>query len=109
MPAATPAPIVETPVVSPPPNPAQITEELASGTQVDQEPPPPTAFGTVSVNVRGGWAEVYIDGQRIDTTPIYKHKLSVGPHTIEIVQGETGERKTRQINIFPNQNGKVTF
>ena len=72
-------------------------------------PPQPTAFGTVSVNVRGGWAEVYIDGQRIDTTPIYKHQLSVGPHTVEIVHGETGERQTRTVTIFPNQNGKVTF
>ena len=91
-------------------NTSQDVETISAPIQVDPEPPPqPTAFGSVSVNVRGGWAEVYIDGQRIDTTPIYKHPLSVGPHTIEVVHGETGERQSRQINIFPNQNGKVTF
>ncbi len=103
-------PAQTSPAVPPPTDPPQNQEIASQSTQVEEPPAtPPTAFGTVSVNVRGGWAEVYIDGQRIDTTPIYKHQLTVGPHTVEIVHGETGERQTRQINIFPNQNGKVTF
>ena len=109
-PATVTQPTQTSPTVSPPSEPAQNQVVAPQNNQVDEPPDtPPTAFGTVSVNVRGGWAEVYIDGQRIDTTPIYKHQLTVGPHTIEIVHGETGERQTRQINIFPNQNGKVTF
>ena len=89
--------------------PIQIGSSAAVEPIAPEAPPQPTAFGTVSVNVRGGWAEVYIDGERIDTTPIYKHQLTAGPHTIEVVHGETGERQTRQVTIFPNQNGKFTF
>ena len=72
-------------------------------------PPPPAAPGKLNVNVRGGWAEVYIDGQRVDTTPLYHHQLDAGPHTVEIIHGATGERQTRQITIFPNQTTRITF
>ena len=63
----------------------------------------------LNVNVRGGWAEVSVDGVPVDTTPIYQHSLPAGRHTVEIVNGSTGERQTRVVTIIPNQTTRVTF
>ncbi len=89
--------------------PSQTPKKEAQVTQ--EEPPQPavSAVGKVNVNVRGGWAEVYIDGERIDTTPLYQHELSAGPHTIEIVMGANGERQSRKVTVFPNQTTRITF
>lgn len=67
------------------------------------------APGMLNVNVRGGWAEVSVDGVPVDTTPIYQHPLPAGRHTIEIVNGATGERQSRVVTIIPNQTTRVTF
>ena len=88
------------------------TEAVANtSAPVPQQPtkPPASAVGKANVNVRGGWAEVYIDGERVDTTPLYQHELSAGPHTVEIVKGATGERQSRKITVFPNQTTRITF
>ena len=63
----------------------------------------------LNVNVRGGWAEVYVDGKAVDTTPLYQHQLPAGRHTVEIVNGSTGERKTRVVTIIPKETTRVTF
>jgi len=97
---------------APPPAPARIVNPTPAPEAEVPTPPAttqPATPGKLNVNVRGGWAEVYIDGQRIDTTPLYHHALSAGPHTIEIVHGATGERQSRQITIFPNQTSRITF
>ena len=88
------------------------TEAVANtNSPVPQQPTeaPASAVGKVNVNVRGGWAEVYSDGERVDTTPLYQHELSAGPHTVEIVKGATGERQSRKITVFPNQTTRITF
>ena len=68
-----------------------------------------TAPGKLNVNIRGGWAEVYVNGVRIDTTPLYQHSLPAGRHTIEIVNGATGDRQKRVVTIVPNDTTRVTF
>jgi hypothetical protein len=50
-----------------------------------------------------------VDGRRIDTTPLYNHNLSAGRHTVMIVNGATGERKTRAVTIIPGETTRVTF
>ena len=71
--------------------------------------PHAAAPGMLNVNVRGGWAEVSVDGVPVDTTPIYQHSLPAGRHTVEIVNGATGERQTRVVTIIPDQTTRVTF
>jgi serine/threonine protein kinase len=99
--------------IPPPPTPEPVrtvtTDQPKATITPPATPQQPAAPGKLNVNVRGGWAEVYIDGQRVDTTPLYHHPLSAGPHTIEIVHGSTGERQSRQITIFPNQTSRITF
>lgn len=65
--------------------------------------------GKISVNVRDGWAEVYLDGRPIDTTPLYNHSLPAGRHKVMIVNGATGERKRRTVTIVPGETTRVTF
>jgi len=82
---------------------------VATPTTTPTTDPKPAAPGKLNVNVRGGWAEVYVEGRRVDTTPIFNHPLPVGRHTIEVVHGATGERQTRVVTIIPNETTRVTF
>jgi serine/threonine protein kinase len=93
------------------PKPQTKTVPKKVSTQTPIAPPPPTATapGKLNVNIRGGWAEVYVNGIRIDTTPLYQHSLPAGRHTIEIVNGATGERQKRVVTIVPNDTTRVTF
>lgn len=76
---------------------------------ISAPPPAATAPGKLNVNIRGGWAEVYVNGVRVDTTPLYQHSLPAGRHTIEIVNGATGQRQKRVVTIVPNDTTRVTF
>jgi serine/threonine protein kinase len=78
-------------------------------TPATPDAPEPAAPGMLSVNVRGGWAEVSVDGRSVDTTPLYQHPLPAGRHTVEIVDGASGARQTRVVTIIPNQTTRVNF
>jgi serine/threonine protein kinase len=65
--------------------------------------------GKVNVNVSGGWAEVWIDGRKVDTTPLYNHTLSVGSHTVRVVNAETGLDQTKTITVTSGEVVKVNF
>jgi hypothetical protein len=63
----------------------------------------------LNVTVRGGWAEVYVDGKAINTTPLYQYSLPAGRHTVEIVDGTSGEKQTRIVTIIPKETTRVSF
>lgn len=69
----------------------------------------PEAPGNISVNVSKGWAEVYIDGKKIETTPLANFALSAGAHTVRVVNPGTGFEATRQVRIQPGKTEKVFF
>lgn len=71
-----------------------------------QEAAPP---GKVSVNVKSGWAEVYIDGLKIDTTPLYNHKLSAGAHVIRVRNPQTGLDQSKTVTISSGELTRVIF
>jgi hypothetical protein len=98
-----PITLIETPppMVAPPPPSLPASPQQPSATVPDP--------GKISVNVRGGWAEVYLNGRRIDTTPLYNHSVPAGRHTVMIVNGATGERKRRTVTIVPGETTRVTF
>ena len=86
------------------------SEPTDSNEQPAELPPPDTAPpGMLNVTVRGGWAEVYVDGKVIDTTPLYQYSLSAGRHTVEIVDGDSGEKQTRIVTIIPKETTRVSF
>ena len=69
----------------------------------------PVGKGKLSVVVKGGWGEVYINGRRIDTTPLYNHALPAGRHKVVVVNGASGERKSRTVTVVPGESTRVSF
>ena len=65
--------------------------------------------GKVSVNVKPGWADVYIDGKKVDTTPLFNHALPPGKHTIRVANPATGLDETRSVTITSGETTSVTF
>ena len=72
-------------------------------------PAPAKGPGTVNVNVRGGWATVFIDGKEIDSTPLVKHALSAGPHTVRVVNPGTGLDESKSVTVVPGELTMVVF
>ena len=64
--------------------------------------------GEVFVNVKGGWGEVWIDGSRIDTTPL-KHQLPPGTYKVKVVNKDAGLDETRSVTIVPGKTQKLMF
>ncbi len=62
-------------------------------------------FGTLDVGVSGGWAFVYIDGEKIRTTPLLEYKIKAGRHKVELRDGEG--RVVRRWNIRLRANERV--
>jgi len=54
-------------------------------------------FGTLDVGVSGGWAFVYIDNEKIRTTPLLNYQIKAGKHKVELRDGEG--RVVRRWNI----------
>ena len=65
--------------------------------------------GKVSVNVKSGWANVFIDGKKVDTTPLFNHSLSPGKHSIRVVNDATGVDDTRSVTVTSGETSSVTF
>ena len=106
---AAPAPA---PAATPPPAPAKVERPEPEPVKVERpapEPrkPEPAEFGSVSVNVKSGWGNVYINGKQTETTPLNNHKLPVGTYTIKVVNTETGLDETRKVTVVAGQNKRV--
>lgn len=69
---------------------------------------PAAVEGKVSVNVSGGWADVYVDGKKIGTTPI-THALTSGVHEIRARNDGVGLDQTRKVTIKPGETASVPF
>lgn len=64
------------------------------------------ANGFLSVNVNP-WAYVFIDGERLGTTPIIKRSLPAGKHTILLTNDKLGVSKSRNIDIEEGNTERV--
>jgi len=64
--------------------------------------------GELFVNVKGGWGEVWIDGRRVDTTPL-KHQLPAGTYKVKVVNKDAGFEETRSVTIVPGKTQKLMF
>ena len=64
--------------------------------------------GELFVNVKGGWGEVWIDGRRVDTTPL-KHQLPAGTYKVKVVNTEAGFEESRTVTIVPGKTQKLMF
>lgn len=68
-----------------------------------------SAPGKVSVNVKSGWAEVWIDGKKVDTTPLYNHSLAAGQHTVRVTNPQTGLDESKTVTVAAGETLRVNF
>jgi tRNA A-37 threonylcarbamoyl transferase component Bud32 len=62
------------------------------------------APGTLTVSVRGGWGNVFVNGKKVDQTPL-STKLPPGSYTVRVENADAGLDETRKVDI---QSGEVT-
>jgi tRNA A-37 threonylcarbamoyl transferase component Bud32 len=103
---ATPVPA---PAPAPAPAPVKIDAPAPAPAPVPQvkKAPEEVAYGSLSVNVKSGWGNVYINGKSTDTTPLNNHKLPVGTYTIKVVNPETGLDETRKVTVVAGESKRV--
>ncbi|NMB73804.1 MAG: protein kinase [Myxococcales bacterium] len=63
--------------------------------------PEPAGEGRITVGISGGWAWVYVDGERIRATPVYEMALSSGRHRVELRDNDDRVIKAWDINLKP--------
>ncbi len=67
------------------------------------------AMGKVNVNLRTGWATVYIDGKKVTETPLFNHELATGSHTIRVVNEARGLDESREVMVKASETVNVAF
>ena len=79
---------------------AQVPDEGASSSESRTLKPEAKAPGHIAVNVSRGWAYVYVDGTKLDTTtPLANHEVPAGAHTIRVVNDNLGIDASKDINV----------
>jgi serine/threonine protein kinase len=89
---------------------AQVQSKEDPQVVTPQEAPPPrvVAKGTLSVNVRGTWGQLEIDGKPMGTTPYYG-ELKPGSHTIRVYNEAGGFDMSRTVTIRSGELEKLSF
>lgn len=49
------------------------------------------------------WSQVTLNGESLGTTPILRHQLPAGPHTLLLVNPERGLRQRYRVTIRPGE------
>lgn len=92
-----PEPVVEVKPPEPPPPPKEEKKEVAA------------APGKLSVNVKGGWADVWVDGKKVGSTPIFGKELAAGSHKVQAKNDAIGLDQTKSVTIKPGETSTVSF
>ncbi len=101
-------PQVEQAVPSPTPRPQGTVPrtEVPTPTPPSPEPEPASdGIGTLTVAlVGGGWANVYVDGTKLDrTAPLSGHTLSAGPHEIRVENEANGISHSQTVTVVDGE------
>jgi eukaryotic-like serine/threonine-protein kinase len=114
---AAPAPVAEPVVVAPPPDepapvppplrrpaPKRHHERVAGGDSSPSHVARPP--GTLALRV-APWAEVFLDGQRLGTTPMEPVSVPSGMHKVKLVNNEIHATKTLTVEVKPGETALV--
>ena len=82
------------PAVREPPKPAPVAVAAA---------PPKADYGLVDIRVRP-YASVYVDGALLGVTPFPKVKLSIGVHSVKLVNKDIGKEITLKYEVAAGEN-----
>jgi serine/threonine protein kinase len=79
---------------------AQVPEEGASTSESRSLTAEAKAPGHIAVNVSRGWAYIFVDGKKLDTTtPLANHEVPPGSHTIRVLNENLGIDASKDINV----------
>jgi hypothetical protein len=119
---AAPAPLDATAIATTPRDAAPKRHpprvDAGARVRVDAAAPPPTrpdaapaATGHGFITITADpFALIRIDGKDWGTTPIYKRKISAGPHTVDLVSPDSGEvRLHREIEVIAGVLTKISI
>ena len=112
-PPAAPAPVAAAPTpasdAAPPPEPPAPKPPRRRGTP-RAAATPDAAPGHLTVTA-ATWGAVYVDGKQVAAqTPLYRHALPAGRHSVKLFQPSTGRySRERSVEIRPGQLATVTF
>lgn len=67
------------------------------------------AEGKLSANVSGGWADIYVDGKKIGTTPIFGFSLPAGSHEVRAKNDSAGLDVTKTVVVKAGETASVPF
>lgn len=106
----------------PPPEPEEAPAEAAVTADPGGEPgrsgaqPPPTGprkaraqaqgAGWVTVDARPTWGKVLVDGREVGVTPLFRHSLASGKHTIVVVRDD-GRSKKQVVTVRAGEERRV--
>jgi len=86
---------LETPVA-----PATPSASATAAAAKEIPKPIPAGMGLLSVEVTGGWGQVYVDGVLLkDRTPLEGAQLAAGEHTLRVVNPMSGVERTKTVLI----------
>jgi serine/threonine protein kinase len=67
------------------------------------------AEGKLSVNVSGGWAEIFVDGKKIGNTPIFGYSLPAGSYTVRVKNDGAGIDQSKQVTVKAGETASLPF
>jgi serine/threonine protein kinase len=107
-PSEAPAPTPPPPGTgtAPPPPAVQPTEVV-----IVQPPLPPAEKpkGKLNANVSGGWADVYVDGKKVGTTPLIGYALAAGTYQVRARNDAAGIDLTQTVTVKAGETAKASF
>jgi len=100
----------ETPRETPTPPPVERPAPVEKP-QVEAPPPPPAEKpkGKLSVNVSGGWADVFVDGKKVGTTPLIGYQLPAGTYMVRAKNDASGLDASKSVTVKPGENSTAAF
>jgi len=81
-------------------------EAAALSTSNTEVPTSSGAAGTVVIGAKEGWAEIYLDGRRLGTTPL-RTQLSAGPKVLEVRPYGTVSAQEVRVEVVADETTKV--
>ena len=67
------------------------------------------ATGTINVNVVDGWAEIWVDGVKIKTSPLFNHTLSEGVHEVRARNTVKGLDEVKKVTVRAGGSTTLSF
>jgi hypothetical protein len=99
---------VEAPAPSNRRNPGIATEKTPDDSSSNAPRPAAPSFGKLSVNVRGTWGNLVIDGTPKGTTP-FTGKLKAGPHKVRVYNEAAGFDLTQKVVVKRGETEVLAF